>query len=216
MTMLDVLSLVVACVAIAFAVVAAVRARTAGEIAAAARDAADQAVERAQAAHADAATAGEQARDARADAANALDQATRALAEAARSRAGVAAAEASAAEAARALESASESHTESDRAHDGESSVPAVSWVLEQVKGAVWLLKNVGDGTAESALLSDATLPPKYVRPDEVIPRVVAPGDHLQFRVTVPRGGPPPRVRVTWRDDNGQPQSKDMTLLLEG
>lgn len=223
--MLDVLSLVVACVAIAFGVVAAVRARTAGEVAAAAREVAARAEDGASAARADAAAAAEQAREARADAANALDQATRALADAAQSRESAAHAQESAAAAVRALEAARASGVRTadamspggaDALHDTAAYGPPVRWTLEHAKGAVWLMKNVGEASANSALLSDATQPPKYIRADEVIPRAVEPGDHLQFRVTAPRGGPPPRVRVTWREDGSdEAKSKDVTLLLE-
>lgn len=213
MTMLDVLSLVVACVAIAFGVISAVRARTAAEIAAEARTLADRADEAASAARADAAAVAEQVREARADAANALDQATRAHAEAASTRE-------SAAAALRAVESA---RTDAIRGRDWSdapgspaAAVAAVRWKLEHAKGSIWVMKNDGDAAATSALLSDATAPPKYIRPDEVIPRTVDPGDHLQFRVTPQRGGPPPRVRVSWREgENNEPKSKDVTLLVE-
>ncbi len=91
-----------------------------------------------------------------------------------------------------------------------------VAWQLEQVKPASWLMRNIGSASAHSALLTDATQPPKYVRPDEVIPRDVPPGDHLQFRVLASRGGPPPRVRVIWREDGvAGPKSFDATLLGE-
>lgn len=213
MTMLDVLSLVVACVAIAFGVVAAVRARAAGEIAADASARAARADEAASAARADAAAAAEQAREARSDAANALDQATRAQAEAARTRESAAAA-LRAAESAQA--DATRSRDSSNTADSPAAHTAAVRWKVEHAKGAVWVVKNDGDASALSALLSDATQPPKYIRPDEVIPRTVDPGDHLQFRATPQRGGPTPRVRVSWRDSgNSEPRSKDMTLLIE-
>jgi hypothetical protein len=213
MTMLDVLSLVVACVAVAFGVISAVRARTAAEIAAEARSLADRADQAASAARADAAAAAEQAREARADAANALDQATRAQAEAASTRESAAAA-LRAAESARAdaIDGRGPSETQGSPA----AAVGAVRWKLEHAKGPIWVMKNDGDASADSALLSDVTQPPKYIRPDEVIPRTVDPGDHLQFRATPQRGGPPPRVRVSWRDgENREPKSKDVTLLVE-
>lgn len=89
-------------------------------------------------------------------------------------------------------------------------------WQLEQVKGNVWLLRNIGTVIAHAALLSDATQPPKYIRPDEVIPRDVPPSDHLQFRAAPTRGAPPPRVRVTWRENgDAEPHSYEVTLLVE-
>jgi hypothetical protein len=213
MTMLDVLSLIVARAAIAFGVISAVRARTAAEIAAQARSLAGRADEAASAARADAAAAAEHARKARADAANALDQATRAQAETASIRESAAAA-LRAAESARA--DAINRRDVTEASNSPAAAVGAVRWKLEHAKGSIWVMKNDGDAAANSALLSDVTQPPKYIRPDEVIPRTVEPGDHLQFRATPQRGGPPPRVRVSWRDgENPEPKTKDVTLLVE-
>ena len=208
--MLDVLVLMVALVAIAFAVVAVIRARTADETAVAARQAAEQSAVQADAARHDAARALEQAGIARQDAAKALDQSTTARQDAARALE-------SADAAALALERrAVTSGAGGPLQGHAIAAAEPVRWTLEHTKGALWLMKNIGDATAHAALLSDATQPPKYLRPDEVIPRDVPPQDHLQFRVTPGRGGPPPRVRVTWREDGStEPKSKDVTLLLE-
>ncbi len=89
-----------------------------------------------------------------------------------------------------------------------------VAWQLEHVRGTIWALRNTGVARAHGALLSDATVPPKFVRPDEVIPRDVERDDALRFRVTAGRGGPPPRVRVTWREGAGSPAySREFTVL---
>ncbi|MEO8906506.1 MAG: hypothetical protein ABI310_00385 [Microbacteriaceae bacterium] len=247
---LDVVALVVAVVAVGFAVVAVVRARAAEDRAGAAAVAAAHAGERAEVAANDAAQAIERAGDARGDAATALDQATRARHGAAQAQANAAAAHE---EAEQARADADRARTDADtatgalanlsrslgaegaggRVGAGEAgsagggasavgpraastSANPVAWELEQVKPAVWLLRNSGSIAAHSALLTDATQPPKFVRPDEVIPRDVPPGDHLQFRVLATRGGPPPRVRVMWREDGAaEPKTFDVTLLAE-
>jgi hypothetical protein len=109
-----------------------------------------------------------------------------------------------------------------DRSVSGRNSgeterVVQVSWQLEQVRGSIWALRNTGMIVARGALLSEATLPPKYVRPDEVIPRDVHSGDVLQFRVTAGRGAPPPRIRVTWREGSASPAySREFTVLAAG
>jgi hypothetical protein len=92
--------------------------------------------------------------------------------------------------------------------------VVQVAWRLERVRGGIWALRNTGLASARDALLSDATVPPKYVRPDEVIPRDVDRDDVLQFRVMAARGAPPPRIRVTWREAAGSPAySREFTVL---
>ncbi|GAB3385660.1 hypothetical protein GCM10027568_03060 [Humibacter soli] len=92
--------------------------------------------------------------------------------------------------------------------------VVQVAWRLERVRGGIWALRNTGLSAARDALLSDATVPPKYVRPDEVIPRDVERDDALQFRVMAARGAPPPRIRVTWREAAGSPAySREFTVL---
>lgn len=89
-----------------------------------------------------------------------------------------------------------------------------VSWRLERVRNSTWALRNTGLAKAQDALLSDVTVPPKFVRPDEVIPRDVDPDDVLQFRVMAVRGAPPPRIRVTWREGAGSPAySREFTVL---
>jgi len=92
--------------------------------------------------------------------------------------------------------------------------VVQVTWRLERVRNTTWALRNTGLAKAHDALLSDATVPPKFVRPDEVIPRDVDRDDALQFRVTAGRGAPPPRIRVTWREGAGSPAySREFTVL---
>jgi hypothetical protein len=93
---------------------------------------------------------------------------------------------------------------------------PSATWVPEQVKGPVWVVRNTGSVVAHSALLTDATQPPKYIRPEEVVPRDVPPHDHLQFRAFTVKGAPPPRVRVIWREDGIEgSNTADMTLLVD-
>lgn len=91
-----------------------------------------------------------------------------------------------------------------------------VRWECEQVKKSLWVARNVGTLMARTALLSDATEPPKPVRPEEVIPRDVAPGDHLQFQVFPEKGVRSPRVRLAWKVD-GDPatHSQELTLIIE-
>jgi hypothetical protein len=228
MSMLEVVSLVVSLVALGFAVVAVVRARSADESAAAAHRAAAQAFERAEVSAQDGAQALESAGAARADAATALDQATQARQGAVQART----------DADTALERAEQARADAQQARaDAETATGAlqklgrsdgtvepglrleserVKWSLQQVKGAVWLMKNTGNQTANAALLSDATQPPKFIRADEVIPRDVPAGDHLQFRVQAARGGPPPRVRVNWREDGDDgAKTHEVTLLSD-
>ncbi|TAM67604.1 MAG: hypothetical protein EPN48_13300 [Microbacteriaceae bacterium] len=238
MSMLDVVALVVAVVAIGFGVVAVVRARSAEDKAGAAAMAAAHARERAESAAEDAAQAIERAGAARGDAATALDQATRARQGVVQAQANAAAAHQDAeqaradAERARldaetatgALDTVRRSigsvgavgSTSAGESVEASAPVDPVAWKLEQVKPMIWLVRNTGSSTARSALLTDATQPPKFVRPDEVIPRAVPPGDHLQFRVQTTRGGPPPRVRVMWREDGAtEPKTFDVTMLAE-
>ena len=113
---------------------------------------------------------------------------------------------------------ASVQRAEAHEVADGDSGdterVVQVSWRLEQVRNSTWALRNTGLAKAHGALLSDATVPPKFVRPDEVIPRDVERDDVLQFRVMAARGGPPPRIRVTWREGADSPAfSREFTVL---
>lgn len=89
------------------------------------------------------------------------------------------------------------------------------SWECEQVRKSIWVARNVGTAVARAALLSDATWPPKYVRPDEVIPRDVAPGDHLQFRAFPDKGVRSPRIKLAWTDGDDTPHAQEMTLIIE-
>lgn len=91
-----------------------------------------------------------------------------------------------------------------------------VRWECEQVKKSLWVARNVGTLVARTALLSDATEPPKPIRPEEVIPRDVAPGDHLQFQAFPEKGVRSPRVRLVWKVD-GDPSmhSQELTLIIE-
>jgi hypothetical protein len=226
--MLEVVGLVVSLVALGFAVVAVVRARSADEKAADAQRAAGEAAMRAEQSAQDGVHALERADNARADAATALDQATQARQGAVQARA---AAEAAHEQAEHASSAARQARADADAAtgalkkleRSGGIAEPGpgvdsdpVEWSLERVKGAIWLMKNTGSQTANSALLSDATQPPKFIRADEVIPREVPVGDHLQFRVLASRGGPPPRVRVSWREEGvDDAKTHDVTLLSD-
>ena len=88
-------------------------------------------------------------------------------------------------------------------------------WVCEWIKGNRWAMRNAGTRVVHSALLTDATRPPKFVIPDEVIPRDVAPKDHLLFRTITERDAPPPRVRVAWTEDgSGVQRAQEQTLIL--
>lgn len=92
----------------------------------------------------------------------------------------------------------------------------AVKWECEQIKKSSWVARNVGSGVARAALLSDATWPPKYISPAEVIPRDVDPGDHLQFRAFADKGVRSPRVKLTWTaDGDGSAHAQEMTLIVE-
>jgi hypothetical protein len=205
------------------------RARAVEEGAARAAAVADQAASHAAAAARDAADALARASTARQDAATALDRATSASQAAAQAsnRAGAASRDAE-----RALEQleqlehvggrvASTEHAPGALVPDDEQpDVPQtagdeVDWELENVRGPIWVLRNIGSLVAHQTLVSDATQPPKYIRADEVIPRDVSPGDHLQFRAAISRGGPPPRVRITWRpSETGDARSAEFTLLV--
>jgi hypothetical protein len=220
---LDIIALTAALVAIALAVIAVLRARTVEEAAARAVTRAEEAASNAASASHDATDALARASAARQDAATALDRATSASQAAAQAsnRAGAASRDAE-----RALEElgglrASTHHAAATPAPDGEpTDVPQtaddeVDWELENVRGPIWVLRNIGSLVAHQTLVSDATQPPKYIRPDEVIPRDVSPGDHLQFRAAISRGGPPPRVRITWRlSETGEARSAEFTLLV--
>jgi hypothetical protein len=99
----------------------------------------------------------------------------------------------------------------------GVPGVPAanVRWSCEQVRGASWVMRNTGTAIAHNALLIEVTHPPKYIRAEEIVPRDVPPGDHLQFRVFPVRDAPPPRVRVVWREDGDEEQRNlDTTLVV--
>lgn len=90
-----------------------------------------------------------------------------------------------------------------------------VRWESEQVRPGRWLIRNTGSVLAAAALVTDATRPPKFVTADEVIPRDVPPGDHLQFRVISVRDSPPPRVRVTWAErGSSERRSYENTLIV--
>jgi F0F1-type ATP synthase membrane subunit b/b' len=248
--LLNVICLVVALVAIAFGVIAVLRARGADERATQAAAGAARAEATAQAAAVTLDQFETRLADARQDAAQALDQATRAAQSAAQASAAAAEssreAEAAADKAARAEAQAEVTGAEPAEGDGGESTEQAasvavagratvsraedhdvhsggtgatervvrVTWRLERVRSSTWALRNTGSTKANDALLSDATLPPKFVRPDEVIPRDVDRDDALQFRVTGGRGAPPPRIRVTWREDDGSPAySREFTVL---
>lgn len=91
-----------------------------------------------------------------------------------------------------------------------------VRWECEQVKKSLWVARNVGTLVARTALLSDATEPPKPIRPEEVIPRDVAPGDHLQFQAFPEKGVRSPRVRLVWKvDGDTATHSQELTLIIE-
>jgi hypothetical protein len=215
--LLDIVSLFVAIIAIALAVVIAVRARAAEESAGEAKAAAERAVEAARAATAQAEAALEAAAGARGDGARALDLATRARADA---DGALKAAEANSVALTRSLETAHGSagaKALTDESSGGAlaASDAEVGWEASNVKGSVWVMTNTGTVTATAALLTDVTQPPKYVRPDEVIPRDVAPGDHLQFRAAFGKGDPPPRVRVVWREPNSGTMSSSESTLIE-
>jgi hypothetical protein len=249
--LLDVICLVVALVAIAFAVIALVRSRSTEERAAAAATAVARAETAAQAAVAgleqleakvaqgrqDAANAAQQATRAaqaaasaqaaaaasRREAETASDKASQAEAEAARIEATMPTSKVEASSAAGAETASSPGRATVQRAEDHDVArggagaterVVQVAWRLERVRNTTWALRNTGLAKAQDALLSDATVPPKFVRPDEVIPRDVERDDVLQFRVTAGRGAPPPRIRVTWREGAGSPAySREFTVL---
>jgi hypothetical protein len=186
-----------------------------------ARDDAAQALDRATAAAQDAAQARNQSAAASRDAARAIEQSRRAQAGAEAVVAEVLGRAAIPSQAdvtgeAPGAASGADADPDDRRAEGLIVNMEGARWRLERVKGGTWLLRNTGSVTAHSALLSDATQPPKYIRPDEVIPRDVPPHDHLQFRAAPTRGAPPPRVRVTWREDgDASPHAYEATLVVE-
>jgi hypothetical protein len=184
------------------------------------QDAVNAAQEAAKAAQA-AASAQAAAAASRREAEAASDKAAHAEAEAARIEASTATASLPVAVASSREQAAGRASVQRAEDHDiadgdtGETErVVQVSWRLERVRNSTWALRNTGLAKARDALLSDATVPPKFVRPDEVIPRDVDRDDVLQFRVMVGRGTPPPRIRVTWREGAGSPAySREFTVL---
>ncbi|MEO6826978.1 MAG: hypothetical protein ABI255_04355, partial [Microbacteriaceae bacterium] len=104
------------------------------------------------------------------------------------------------------------------RSREGAFAIPElgeVRWECHRVKGPTWVARNVGTALAHSALLTDATRPPKYIRPDEVIPRDVGPGDHLQFRAFSDAAVRSPRIRVAWREDgDNSARTQELTLII--
>ena len=206
MTVVEVVSIIIGCLGLLVAVIAVVRSRIAENDAQEARADAAEALARASAATERALTAARSARDASALAETAETLAERAETEAmqALTRAAAAAEEASIAS----------HHTPSELRAALEPADP-VRWECEQVKGPTWVARNVGSVAAHGALLTDATRPPKYIRPDEVIPRDVQPGDQLPFRAYSDASVRAPRIRLTWSEDGDQlPRAQEITLLI--
>lgn len=221
------LSIIVACAALLVALIAVVRGKGAENAAEEARTRADEALARSNAAVEAASSAAETATAASERAATAAqtasaasrqageaDAAARAaenLAERAQAQATQAVARAAAAteEAALARRRVSEVATTPSTTPDAE-----VRWECERLRGADWVARNVGSAVAQAALVTDASRPPKYIRPEEVIPRDVQPGDHLPFRATSDSAVRSPRIRLTWTDETGAAQAHEMTLII--
>lgn len=214
---MDIVALLIAVVALVVAGVVFLQARSAEKSALLARRDAAQAFERSGAAGMESSAAVDHARTARQDAAQALNLAARAREESAASAERALAAERHVAHLAELASAPVLSRADGpevavapERRDDG------VRWSAEHLKGALWVMRNTGETVAHAALLTEATQPPRYIRPAEVIPRDVPPGDHLQFRLSLGRDTPPPRVRVAWRDESGgAPRAHEATLVTE-
>jgi hypothetical protein len=205
-TVVEVVSIIVGCLGLLVAVIAVVRARIAESDAQQARADAAEALARSSAATERALTAARSARDA-----SALAETAESLAERAQSQATQALTRAVAAAEEASIAS---HHVPGDAPAPGEAPDP-VRWECEQVKGMTWVARNVGSVPAHGALLSDASRPPKYIRPDEVIPRDVQPGDQLPFRAYSDASVRAPRVRLTWSEDGDRlPRAQEITLLM--
>jgi hypothetical protein len=222
----EVLSIIVACAALLVALIAVVRGKGAENAAEEARARADEALAHSNAAAEAASSAVATAADALQRAATAAQSASAAMKTAGDANASAHAAENLAeraqAQATQAVERAAAATEEAALAGWRVSEVaPAASapdgevrWECERLRGADWVARNVGSVIAHAALVSDASRPPKYVRPDEVIPRDVQPGDHLPFRASSDSAVRSPRIRLTWSDDEGTAQAHELTLVM--
>lgn len=86
-------------------------------------------------------------------------------------------------------------------------------WELQHVRKMKYVLVNNGNATAEGATLTDITNPPGWVRHSHSEPKDVAQGDVLEFLALAASGSPNPRVRVSWRERDGELLTHDVVVV---
>jgi len=85
-------------------------------------------------------------------------------------------------------------------------------WEISHVSNSRWVARNVGDKTAHTAILTEITDPPDFIKKDQVT-RDVTPGDVIDLIVYGYSGSANPRVMITWFDETGKTNSKDLTIV---
>ncbi len=130
-------------------------------------------------------------------------------------------AEAAAADAlSRSAAAAEESAAALKRANEiAEASLPpdGVLWGLIHVRDARYVLKNIGNRTAEGATLHDMTDPDgkeRWVRRESWEPVDVPPGDVIDFLVLSASGTPNVKVQLRWREGDGPLRTDDTTIVV--
>ncbi len=88
-----------------------------------------------------------------------------------------------------------------------------VRWEYEQIRGARYILRNVGTRAAIKAVIEDITEPVGFVRPEESS-RFVRPGESVEFTVLSIWGSPTPAFRASWKEDGSEEVHADDTRMV--
>lgn len=90
----------------------------------------------------------------------------------------------------------------------------AVHWMYRRLNGTLYVLQNIGNKLAQSALVEDVSTTPGLVTPVTGERRDVLPQDGLHFHVHAHAIEFQPRIRTTWHEDDATMQHADEADLL--
>lgn len=88
-------------------------------------------------------------------------------------------------------------------------------WLLEHVSGVRYVIRNIGNATAENLTIHEMNQPSGFLRHDYSTPVDVAPGDVLELTILSALGSPNVRLQLRWSEGGGPLLTYDTTIVAK-
>ncbi len=89
------------------------------------------------------------------------------------------------------------------------------SWTIQHINGVRYVMRNVGNRTAENLTVHEMSEPAGFLRHDYSTPVNVPPGDVLELTVLSAWGSPNVRLQLRWHEGDGPMLTDDTTIVVD-